>query len=105
MASSFSIPLFHSVFVNLLGLVSIGDLEPYLIMLIKPVSLEGIHGNGGLKGVLEINKTEEVLAVIGGRLSYQPDALEARERPEDVWVAENLRETSRSFVSLGTPST
>ena len=103
MVSSLSIPLFLSVFVNLLGLVSIGDLESYLIMLIKPVSLEGMHGNGGLKRILKINKTEEVLS-IAGRFSYQPDTLESGERSEDIWVTQKLRETSRSLVSFGTPS-
>jgi hypothetical protein len=55
-----------------------------LVVLIKAVFLESVQGDGGLQNILEIDKTEEVLAPAHGGLLDEADALEAREWSKDV---------------------
>jgi hypothetical protein len=74
-------------------------------MLLEAVVLEGVEGNGGLEDVLKVDKAEQVLPSAHRGLLNQPDALEAGEGTEDVYIGATLRLTSRSEASLGMPST
>ena len=103
-SSFLSVPSFL-FFAHILILVGIGDLEPNLLVLIKSVALEGVEGDGGLDGVLEIDKAEEVLSVGIGCFEDQPDTLETREGSKNVWVRKKLRATYLSVASFGIPST
>jgi hypothetical protein len=73
--------LFFADFFEVLGE---GNLETLLVVLIKAVFLESVQGDGGLQNILEIDKTEEVLAPAHGGLLDEADALEAREWSKDV---------------------
>lgn len=90
---------------DFLGLLRVGNLQPSLVALIEAVVLQGVHGDGRLQRVLEIDKAKEKLSARWSGLLDEADALEAREGTEDIWLSKHVRLTSLSLVSLGTPST
>jgi hypothetical protein len=57
------------------------------IFFVEAVVLEGVHCDGGVEGVLEVDETEGELAARGGGFRDQAGALEAGEGAEDVCLA------------------
>jgi hypothetical protein len=74
-------------------------------VLVKTVVLESVEGDGGLQDIFEVHETEKVLSTAHRGLLDEPDALEAREGAENVFIKRTLRLTSLSEASLGIPST
>ena len=75
-------------------------------MFVEPVTLEGVHANGGLQVVFKVNKTQEVLSASGSGFADQPNLLEAGIRSEYILRITNfIRLTYLSVASLGIPST
>ena len=72
------------VLADVLEVLSEGDLEAVLVVLVKAVVLESVEGNGGLQDVLEVHKTQQVLPPAHRGLLDEADALEARKGPENV---------------------
>ena len=69
---------------DFLGLLGVGYFKSSLVIFVEAVILEGMHGNGGLEGVFEINETEEKLPAGRSGLLDEPDALETGEGAEDI---------------------
>ena len=69
---------------SLLGFFCVGNFESYFIMFIEAIPLQSVVGNGGLKYILEIYKAEEVISASASGFFNQPNALEAREWPENI---------------------
>ena len=53
-------------------------------MLIKPIVLEGVEGDGGLEDVLKVDKTKKVLSPAHGGLFDKADALESWKWTKDI---------------------
>jgi hypothetical protein len=89
-----SFVFFNRFVLNFLGLLSVGNFQPSLIMLIETIILKSIHGNGRLEDIFEINKAKEKFTSSRGSFLDETDALEAR-----VW-AENICFTTKNYDSL-----
>lgn len=91
---------------DLFGLVGVANLQPHFIGFVEAVALQRLHSDGSLQRRLKVNEAEIVEAVVVCCLGDESDALEAGERAEDIYDRRmDVRLTSRSLVSLGTPST
>ena len=74
----------HFLFIGLFRLLSIRDLEPNPIMLIKSITLNRTHRNSRMKNILKIDKTQKIIPTSISTLLDQPDALKPRKRAEDI---------------------
>lgn len=81
-----SFVFFLRFFSNFFRLLGVRNFQTSLIILVKPIILESIHCNGGLKNILKINKTKEKLAACWSCFFYQPYALKTRKRAEYIWL-------------------
>lgn len=77
--------MIHSLVVFLVsGFICVGDLETDLVVLVKTVTLEGVHRNSRLQIIFKVNKTQQILPPSGGRLPNQPNLLETGIRPKNI---------------------
>jgi hypothetical protein len=81
-------------------LIGIRDFESDFIMFVEPVTLEGVHANGGLQVVFKVNETQQVLSALGSGFADQPDLLEPGIRSENVYKNNKIVTIDLSFSGI-----